>query len=111
MSEQQGIKELSEAIIFGISMGEALDLSLADGKIDLADLGILMGPFMKAPDAIEGIGKVKDEIKDLDAAEMEQIKQMVKDELDLSDDKLEEKIEAAVDFLGAIHEFVGKLKA
>jgi hypothetical protein len=110
-AEKMGVKELSEVLIFAIGLGEAVDLSLADKKIDLADLGLLVGPFTKAPAAIEGFDKVVDEIKDLDAAEMDEVKALVKDELNLSDDKLEEKIEAGVDFLGALHTFILKLRA
>jgi hypothetical protein len=109
--EKRGVKELSEAVVFAIGLGEAVDAALADKKLDLADLGLLVGPFTKAPAAIEGLDQVGAEIKDLDAAEMEEMKALVKSELDLSDDKLEEKIEAGVDFLGAIHTFVTKLKA
>ena len=111
VEEKRDVKELSEMLVFAISLGESLELALADKKLGLEDLGLLVGPFTKAPAAVEGVGLIVDEIKDLDDAEMGQIKQLIKDELDLADDKLEAKIEAGVDFLSAIHSFLQALKA
>jgi hypothetical protein len=110
-TEKKGVKELSEALVFAISMGEALDQALVDKKLGLEDLGLLVVPFTKAPDAVEGLGEIKDEVMDLDDAERGQLQQMIKDELQLSDEKLEAKIEAGVDFLAAIHTFLGAIKA
>ena len=109
--EKKGVKDLSEAIVFAITLGEAVELGLQDGKLGLEDLGLLVVPFTKAPDAVEGISNIKDEIMDLDAAERGVLNQMIKDELDLADDKLEAKIEAGVDFLAAIHTFMQAIKA
>lgn len=110
-TEKTGIKELSEALVFAISMGEALEMALADKKLGLEDLGLLVVPFTKAPDAVDGFGKIGAEIKDLDATEMAEIKQLVKTQLNLSNDKLEAKIEAGVDFLGAVYSLVAAIKA
>lgn len=49
---------------------------LADGKINLADLGKLSqlaSDFGTLKDAIEGINDVDDELKDLDSSEAQQI--------------------------------------
>ena len=105
------VKELSELVVFAISLGEAVEMALADKKLGMEDLPLLMGPFTKAPAAFDGLSKIKGELKDLDSTEMGKLQVLVKEELDLAADKVEAKIEAAVDFLGAIHSFVLAIKA
>jgi hypothetical protein len=105
-TEKRGIAELKELLVFAISMGESLDMALSDGKLGIEDLGLLITPFTKAPDALDGLSDIADEIKDLDVAEMAQIKELINNELDLQDDNLEAKIEAGVKFLGAVHALV-----
>ena len=62
--EARGVKELSEALVFAISIGEAFDLALADKKLGIEDLGLLVVPFTKAPNAVEGLDQIGAEIKD-----------------------------------------------
>lgn len=81
------IKETKEVVYAGLKIGEAL----SDG-IDITDVGALTA----LPAAISGISNVPAEIADMDAAEMEELKQFVKDNFDIPDDRLEEFIEKAV---------------
>lgn len=96
MNEKMGIDELKDVIRFGISLGESVDQALADGKFDITELGLLMTPIMQIGPAFTGIDKVGGEIKDLDEAELAELKLFVEEELDLANDKVEEIIEKAL---------------
>ena len=82
-----GIEELKDVVKFGLGVGEAL----SDG-VGIEDVSALFA----LPDAISGISDVPAEIADMDEAERTELKQFVKDNFDIPDDKMEEFIEAAV---------------
>jgi hypothetical protein len=101
-----GIKETKDVLKFAISLGEAIDLSLADGKFGIEDLGNMIAPMVSAGEAFAGIDQVKAELSDLDQAERDELVQYAKDELQLSNEGLEQKIEAALKMAADIHKFV-----
>lgn len=94
--EKMGIEELKEVLKFVIEFGEAADKALLDKKFEISELALLMGPFMLIGPAFEGLDKVGGEIKDLDEAELVELKLFVETELDLANDKVEEIIEKAL---------------
>ena len=106
----EGIKETKDVLKFIISLGEAIDLSLADGKVGIEDLGNMIAPMMSAGEAFSGIDKIKSELADLDEAERDELVQFAKDELDLSDDNLEAKIESGLKLAADVHKFVQMFK-
>jgi hypothetical protein len=97
-----GIKELKDVVYAGLKIGEAL----SDG-IGIEDIGALTS----LPAAIAGISDVPAEIADLDEAEAEELKQYVKDNFDIPDDKLEAFIEQAVETVVKIYALYLAFKA
>lgn len=110
-----GLKETKEAVAFGIALGEAVDVSLADdGKIGLNDAMNFYNAILKAGDAFADIGLVPKELGDLDAAERQELQDYVEAEFDIANDKLEEAIECALKTVLQVYELVDcfkKLKA
>lgn len=75
-----GWNETKEALDFGLDMIHAgFEAKANDGKFDLIDLPLLMGPLMKLPAAIEGAGKVPQELApgEFSPEEQEEMKAMV----------------------------------
>lgn len=90
------MKELKEAVCFGISFLEAGFEAMSDGKVDFTDIPQLLGPLMQAGSAIEGADKIMGEIKALDEASKQKLMAEVKEEFDLENDVLEARIEGAI---------------
>jgi hypothetical protein len=105
-----GLKETKEAVAFGIALGEAVDVSLADGKIGLDDAMNFYNAVLKAGDAFSDIGLVAKELGDLDAAERQELQDFVEAEFDIANDKLEEVIECALETVLQVYELVEKFK-
>lgn len=82
-----GIQETKDVVYAGLKIGEAI----SDG-VQIEDIGALTA----LPAAISGITDVPAELADMDEVEAEELKQFVKDNFDIPDDKLEEFIEEAV---------------
>jgi len=87
------IKETKELAIFVCRLGNAVDASLADGKIGLTDATNLLGPFMAAGPAFAGIDKLPSELSDMDPLEAQELKACIAAELDLRNDGTEVVIE------------------
>ena len=77
-------------------MGVVLHKSLEDGKFSLSDVANFLPAGMKVPAAFGGISLVYAELKDLSDDEMVDLKKFVAENFDISDDKLEEKIEQSI---------------
>lgn len=87
------INEVVDVVRAGLSLAEALH----DG-IDLGDISVVL----KLPAAISGIDQVPAQLADMDEAEKEELKAVVR-EFDLPDDELENAIEHAVNALVEIY--------
>jgi len=76
MAEKQGIQEILELIEGLKTLASDAKAILADGKINLADLPVAMALLSQLGvlgAAVKGLDQVPAELKDLDAAELEQI--------------------------------------
>ena len=71
-SEKYGIKELDEALVFGLSAGKAAIVALADG-FQPGDLFVLLPALQTGPEAFAGINKVPTELADLSDAEVDHL--------------------------------------
>ena len=76
MAEQKGVKEILE-FIEGLKelilVGKAV---MKDGKVDMADLAalsVLLGKQEELVAAFQGLSEMKDEAKDIDLAEAQQV--------------------------------------
>lgn len=102
-----GIKETKEVLKFVIEFGEAIDKGLADGKLNALDIGLVINPLMQLGPALEGLGQVDDELKDLSAEELAELKAYVETELDISNDKVEMMIEEGLGMAVKLYKFIG----
>ena len=103
----QNAKEVLSALLSG---HQAVTMALADGKVGLEDLALLVGPLMKLPLAIQDASLAIGEITNATEAERAQVLSDLKAEYDLSNDELEAKVEAGVELLMALGKFYGTVK-
>lgn len=108
--EKMGINELKELMKFTIEFGEAIELAMSDKKFEIAELALLMGPLMQIGPAFEGLDKIGGELKDLDEAEMVELKLYVETELDLKNDKTEMIIEKGISLMTVLYSFIQLFK-
>ena len=103
-----GIDNLKKAIVAVINLGEKIEKNLSDdGKISLAEaLGIGTSSFGDVVKIIKSGHEIKDEFLDLDDQEREELIDIVKEELDLENDKIENIIEKSVEFLVQLEELI-----
>lgn len=93
------MKELKEAVCFGVSLLEAVFDSLEDGKFDFTDLIKLWDPISRLGDAVEGSSKILGEIMAMDEAAKRSLMDEVKKDFDIADDVLEARIEGAIQLI------------
>lgn len=91
-----GTKELTEAVDLLLDTGLALKSALADGKVGLEDAVLLMRLVPKVGPALEGIGKIPAELKDLSAEEAEALAAHVMAKLTVENKKARDLIEASL---------------
>lgn len=96
MSEQKGVGELKEVLVFVVALIQAVVESVEDGKVGLTDLLKFFKAFRKAGPAFKGISNVRAEIKDLSDAEKDELSKYVADELKISNAVIEAYIEQAL---------------
>ena len=108
MEQSVTMKELKEVLAFSIAFGETADVVMADGKIELAELGLLMAPVMKLPAAVEGAKLIK--LKELTAEQKQELVEFVKSDLDLLSDRTEELVEQGLELAVKVSEYVKLFK-
>lgn len=69
-----GIKELKEVVDLLAALMKMVDAAMADGKVDMSDLSLLMSLVPVVGPAIQGIGMVDDELKDMSEEEIAEMK-------------------------------------
>jgi hypothetical protein len=106
-----GISDLKDVALAGAAFGNAIYSALADdGKINLADAGKFFTPVMKLPAAISGISNVAAEIDDLQESEIEELKKLIADELDVKEN-VEEIVTSSIALIWQVKELVEKIQA
>ena len=90
---QVGFKETKEVLEFVIPVVKGFTQISEDGKVEIHELIVFLPTLLKLKDAIEGVDQVPLEFKLATPEEAEELKQYLRDELDLADDKMEEFIE------------------
>jgi len=108
---EEKLKELKDVVKFAITLAESLEKATADKKVDLTDIGLLMAPLMQVGAAVEGLAKVKEEIKAMKKEDIEALSVYVKEELALDHAHTEKVVEGAVDLAAQIFGFVELVKA
>lgn len=90
------VTETKDLVVLMAKLGTAVAESLEDdGKVSLSDLANFIDPVTAIPAAISGITDIDDEFVNMTEADKMELKQAFQAELDLADDELEGKFEAA----------------
>lgn len=105
-----GTKELQEIVKFVIALGNAIGKSLEDGKFSLKDLTNFWSVFGLANAAVGNWKLAIDEVKDLDAKEIEQLVNLIKAEMKLGDAELKARIELGFDVIKKSYDVYKLLK-
>lgn len=90
-----GFKETKEAVDLAIALGQGIEKSLDDKKIDFKDIPNFIPASMLLFQGFDSIEDVPLEFKLASQEEVEELKTYVQTRLDLDDDKLEGFIEDA----------------
>lgn len=104
------MKELKELVKFAIDLGEAMDRSLSDNKLDMADLGNFIGAMQSAGPALSDVSGALSFFKAPTVEGLEEIKAFVASELQLSNEKVEKLVEKVVVILASVLELVLMMK-
>lgn len=102
----EGIESLKKLLSLGLELGNAVGVSLEDGKLSFDDLSNFMGVLGKVGPAVEGFANVQKEIKDLTVEEIRELNRYVTDNFDIPQDELEGRIEQGMTLAVALYEYV-----
>lgn len=103
-------KELKEALKFICALANSIGEVAKDGEIGLGDATHLIPLLYKLPSAVDGMGEIPAEVKELSTEGMAELAQMIKDELDLPQDKIEFAVEEGIDICLKLYALAQKLK-
>ena len=105
------IKDTKEVIGLALDMFMAGERALADGKISFEDISHLVPIFTVVGPAIEGMGNIGEELKDLSEAEMVELQAFVDMKLGVSNSKWKEVVACAMDLMVAGYKLYMEIKA
>lgn len=115
MSTKTKLDELKELAEFGCSLGSAIGTALADGKVEIAEVGLLLPPAMLAPVAFAGVSDAVSALANLSTEDAASLKSHIESKFDIPQDNLEAKIEAglglALDVWSRVQIFIPKKTA
>jgi hypothetical protein len=107
---EKGTKELGEVLKFVCALANGIGEAAKDGEVSLGDATHLIPLLYKLPSAVDGLGELPAEAKDLSGDEIAALAAMVKDELDLPQDKIEMAVEEGIDVALKLYALVVKLR-
>jgi hypothetical protein len=104
-----GIENLKQVIVVAANLGKQIEVAVKGG-LKLIDLLGFVDDFTAIGAVIKNKEAIVAEFKDLDDAERAELLAYVKQNLDLENDGLEDKIEKSLTILVDILDFVGTFK-
>lgn len=104
-------KNTKELIGLVIKTANAIKDAGADGKIDIADIGLILPLIPAIGPAVENIASVPAELADMDQAEAQELIDMVKNDLKIGDEHTKNIIAASLKLVGAGVELIKAIKA
>lgn len=105
-------KELKEILSFMCSLANAIgEASDDDGKISRSEALGMLPLLYDVPSAFGGMTEIPAEVADLSQEDIEELAQMIKDELELPQDKIESAIEDGIDLCLRLYALAQKLRA
>ena len=105
-----GIDKIKQALGFAIKLGDNVHKALEDKKYSFPEI---IGTALVVKDVIPIVKKAPElfkELGDLDTAEKHEIEDWVESEFDIPNDKVERRIEKAINLLLAIYDFAMTFK-
>ena len=110
--ESYDIKNTKEVVMLAFALGNAIKQANADGKVGYEDIGLLMTVIPSFGPAFEDISKVPAELKDLDAAEAQELREMVASKFGeiVDNAKLVEQVNLGLEAMVCLYKFVQSLK-
>lgn len=105
-----GIENLKKGVKLAIEFGEEIE-RLTKNPNKLTALIGFFDEVMQVPEVAKNIEQTVAEIKDLSEDERRELKTFVAAEFDLENDKVEEKVEAAIDWLASTWLLVKSMRA
>lgn len=108
---KMGTKELKDVLDLVLTTVEVGKLALADGKVGIEDMGLLLKLIPAVGPAIQGVNMVPAELADMDEAEAAEVVAHVMAKLTIDDAKARAVIAASLKTLIAGYELVKSLKA
>jgi len=94
-----GINNLKKAVRLATSIGNEFQTALADGKFQATEAFGFIDEVAQLPDVINSRNEIAAEAKDIDSAEGQELRQYVRDELHIANEKVEDVIDAAVNWI------------
>lgn len=89
-----GLQETKEALTFAFAIVNGVRTAKADdGKITVTDVPAFFPALFALKDAVDGVTDIPLEMKNISQEEADELKKWVKDNFDISDDKVEQFIE------------------
>lgn len=73
MAEKKGIQNVKEVMVLGLQLGIFGKMTMEDGEVSVADLGLAVQVFPYVIPAFSDIGEVPKELADLDGNESEEL--------------------------------------
>lgn len=86
-------KETLELVSFLATVANALEKSFRDGKLNVQDFGNFISAAIEAPNAIQGINLIGEEIKNWTEEEKAQAIVLFQEKLDFAADNIESAVE------------------
>ncbi len=103
-------KDLKELLSFGLSLIQAGESALADGKFDLSDVIKFWEPLQKFNDALDGAANIPKSLSSLSTAEAKSIYGWASKEFDLKNDNIENIVEKGLNIALLIISGIAELK-
>lgn len=110
VSKELGVEKLEQLISCAIEVIQIGFDVMEDGKIGLGDVPEFYKAYKHVRDAVEIFPEARMQLADLDEAEALYIKTKIKQKFDIPNDKIEETIETALDWIYNIVQMLGILK-
>lgn len=104
------LKETKELVSFVCALANSLGKIGENGKPALRDVMHLVPLMYKIPTAIDGVDDIPQEVKAMSEADLAELVQSIKDELDLPQDKIEAAIEDGLDVAVKLYALAKKLR-
>jgi hypothetical protein len=96
MSESKGVKDLTDVIDLALAAVNVVQSAKKDGHIGVEDLGLVLQLIPLAGPALDGVGQIPAELKDLSAEEAAQVVAHLGAKLGIEDSKAMHIAEAAL---------------